>query len=130
MHRLGSSDHGVLGTLHATRGIDLVPVVFAVDGEVVGVPIDEVKPKSSTNLQRTKNLADDPRATLLVEGWDHDDWTRLWWVRAELRRIQPDAAANESLDVQLREKYSQYQGTTFAGVLTFEIASLYGWSAT
>ena len=32
-----------------------------------------------------RNLEADPRATLLVEHWDRSDWSRLWWVRAELR---------------------------------------------
>ena len=40
----------------------------------VGVPIDQVKPKSSSRLQRERNLEADPRAALLVEHWNRDDW--------------------------------------------------------
>jgi hypothetical protein len=83
--RLESHDHGILCTVHAERGVDAVPVAYAVDDDgYVGVPIDRVKPKASLRLQRERNLEADPRATLLVEHWDRSDWSRLWWVRAEL----------------------------------------------
>jgi PPOX class probable F420-dependent enzyme len=78
---LRTSDHGVLGTVHPVRGVDAVPVVFAVDGSLVVVPIDTVKAKSTTRLQRVVNLTEDPRCVLLVDHYD-DDWSTLWWVRA------------------------------------------------
>ena len=91
--RLAAHDHGVLCTVHAERGVDAVPVVYVVDDDgCVGVPIDRVKPKASPRLQRERNLSADPRAALLVEHWDRGDWSRLWWVRAELR-WQGDASA-------------------------------------
>lgn len=77
---LRTSDHGVLATVHPERGVDAVPVVFAVDGEQVVVPVDTVKAKSTTRLQRLINLAQDPRCVLLVDFYDAD-WSRLWWVR-------------------------------------------------
>ena len=84
--RLAAHDHGILCTVHPERGVDAVPVVYAVDDDgYVGVPVDRVKPKASTRLQRERNLETDPRGTLLVEHWDRHDWSQLWWVRAELR---------------------------------------------
>src|SRR5688572_22635122 len=84
--RLAAHEHGILCTVHAERGVDAVPVAYVVDEDgFVGVPVDRVKPKVSSRLQRERNLEQDPRATLLVEHWDRDDWSRLWWVRAELR---------------------------------------------
>ena len=77
---LVTSDHGVLATVHADRGVDAVPVVFAVDGERIALPVDTVKAKSTTRLQRLVNLADDPRCVLLVDHYD-EDWSKLWWVR-------------------------------------------------
>ena len=75
--RLELHDHGILCTVHAERGVDAVPVAYAVDDDgYVGVPIDLVKPKASLRLQRERNLEADPRATLLVEHWDRDDWYR------------------------------------------------------
>lgn len=65
--RLAQHVHGVLCTLHPRRGPDPQPVVYAVtDDGYVGVPIDTVKPKTSSRLQREDNLAADPRGSLLV----------------------------------------------------------------
>jgi len=78
--RLGAAGHGVLGTVHARRGVDAVPVVYVVaDGGLV-VPIDAVKPKRGPRLQRLRNLDADPRVVLLADHYD-DDWSQLWWVR-------------------------------------------------
>jgi PPOX class probable F420-dependent enzyme len=77
---LRTSHHGVLATVHPERGVDAVPVVFALAGERVVVPVDTVKQKATTRLQRLVNLAQDPRCVLLVDHYD-DDWSRLWWVR-------------------------------------------------
>jgi hypothetical protein len=49
--RLAAHDHGILCTVHAERGVDAVPVVYVVDDDgYVSVPIDRVKPKSSSRL--------------------------------------------------------------------------------
>ena len=107
--RLERADHGVLSTLHPTRGIDSVPVCFVVAGDVVGIPIDTVKPKRSTRLGRLRNLEADPRATLLVEHWDADDWTALWWVRVSVLLTEVDASQLAELTALLLAKYAQYE---------------------
>lgn len=132
--RLAAHDHGVLATVHPERGVDAVPVVYAVHRGHVGVPVDRVKPKASTRLQRQRNLEADPRATLLVEHWDRDDWTRLWWVRAELRHEPEPEAELGAGDVEgrlgaaLEAAFPQYAGQPFAGVLVFRIVAVTGWS--
>ncbi|MEM9130978.1 MAG: hypothetical protein AAF962_12690 [Actinomycetota bacterium] len=129
--RLAAADHGVLCTLHQRRGVDAVPVVFALgEDDHLAVPVDVVKPKTSTRLQRRRNLETDDRATLLVEHWDPADWSRLWWVRAELRWLDaPSAAVVESLSARLVDGYEQYRHRPFADVLVFGIVGLTGWSA-
>lgn len=129
--RLATHDHGVLSTLNPDRGIDAVPCVFAVERDgFVGVPIDTVKPKSSTRLQRQRNLEHHPRATLLVDHWDRVDWSRLWWVRAELLWVpEPTPQRVESLSVLLSERYPQYADRPFAAVMVLRIDSVTGWSA-
>jgi hypothetical protein len=129
--RLESHDHGILCTVHPERGVDAVPVAYAVDQDgYVGVPIDRVKPKASLRLQRERNLEADPRATLLVEHWDRGDWSRLWWVRAELR-WQGDAVASltAALAARLAGRYPQYQDQPFARVLVLHIVGVVGWAA-
>ena len=129
--RLAAHDHGVLCTVHAERGVDAVPVAYAMDDEgYVGVPVDRVKPKSSWRLQRERNLEADPRAALLVEHWDPADWSRLWWVRAELR-WQSDAGAGReaALAARLAGRYPQYRDQPFARVLVLRIVGVAGWAA-
>lgn len=131
LRRFTAYDHGVLATVHARRGVDAVPVVYAVhpDG-FVGVPIDRVKPKASGPLQRERNLLADPRATLLVDHWDPGDWTRLWWVRAQLHgETGPSTAHVEVLSRLLAHRYPQYRDQPFDRVLVFRITDLTGWSA-
>jgi hypothetical protein len=129
--RLAAHDHGILCTVHAERGVDAVPVAYVVDEDgYVGVPIDRVKPKASSRLQRERNLEADPRATLLIEHWDRDDWSRLWWVRAELR-WQGDAAASRSASLAegLAGRYPQYRDQPFHRMLVLRIVAVTGWAA-
>jgi hypothetical protein len=127
--RLAAHDHGILCTVHAERGVDAVPVAYVVDDDgYVGVPVDRVKPKASSRLQRERNLEADPRATLLVEHWDAGDWSQLWWVRAELR-WQADAARAAALAAQLAGRYEQYRDQPFTRVLVLRIVGITGWAA-
>jgi hypothetical protein len=103
-------------------------VCFAVEGTVVAVPIDSVKPKASDELQRTKNLSADGRAVLLCDRWDRADWSRLWWVRASLDRVDTGEADRARYERLLSEKYPQYRDRPFSGLLTFRISGLTGWS--
>ncbi|PUA81816.1 pyridoxamine 5'-phosphate oxidase family protein [Nocardioides currus] len=129
--RLAEHVHGVFATLHPERGPDPTPVVYAVsDDGHVGVPIDTVKPKASSRLQREDNLAADPRGSLLVEHWDAEDWTRLWWVRAECRHVpDPSDALAEELADRLARTVPQYADKPFHRVLVCRIVKVTGWAA-
>ena len=129
--RLATHDHGILCTVHAERGVDAVPVVYAVDESgYVGMPVDRVKPKASSRLQRERNLEADPRATLLVEQWNRDDWSQLWWVRAELRWQGDDTGREQALAIRLAEIYPQYRhDQPFSRILVLHIVGVTGWAA-
>jgi len=119
----------VLGTLHPERGVDLVPAVFAVDGDLVWIPIDAVKPKASARLQRLANIERDPRVTLLTERYD-DDWSQLWWVRATGRARETDARQLARARTGLAARYPAYAdpaSITTAIAVTVERWS--GWTA-
>ena len=123
----------MLSTVDADRGVHAVPVCFTVVDDLVAVPIDTVKAKRSTDLRRSANTAADPRATLLVDHWDRHDWQQLWWVRADLTRLDDavlDPAVVRRLEAGLRDRYPQYRDAPFAGVLVFHVDRLTGWSAT
>lgn len=130
-HRLADHVHGVLATLHPRRGPDPQPVVYAIseDGHV-GVPIDKVKPKASSRLQREDNLEADPRGALLVDHWDAGDWSRLWWVRADLEHVtDPPQALLDELADRLARTVPQYADKPFHRVLVCRITAVTGWSA-
>src|SRR5262245_53625913 len=59
----------------------LVPVCFALLGDMLFIPIDE-KPKSTTRLARIRDIERDARVTLLVDHYE-EDWERLVWVRID-----------------------------------------------
>ena len=129
LRRAAAADHAMLGTLRAGTGPDLVPATYVIDGNLVAIPVDTVKPKTSMSLQRTRNLEADPRATLLVEHWELARWPRLWWVRLRLERSDEDLSTVERLEMGLRARYPQYRETPFAELLTFRITDVTGWAA-
>jgi PPOX class probable F420-dependent enzyme len=128
--RVEAAHHGVLATRHQVRGVDLVPVVFVMSGDrQIFVPIDTVKQKTTTRLQRLDNLAYDPRCSLLVEHYDAD-WTRLWWVRISGTGTEaaPDTVADNL--PRLADRYPQYAepGSIGAGIIITPTTIL-GWQA-
>lgn len=125
-NRLADERFGVLGTINSDGSPHLVPVVFAVVGDHIVAPVDAIKPKRTTRLRRVRNLEERPRACLLV---DHrsEDWSELWWVRADLRYVG-DATDDEA--AALRERFPQYEpDDALTAVLRLRIEGITGWSA-
>jgi PPOX class probable F420-dependent enzyme len=127
--RLASTGHGVLATVHRDRGVDAVPVVFAFSRGRILVPIDTIKPKRTTDLQRTKNLRADPRCALLAEHYS-EDWEHLWWVRVHARgSVCPEEALDAARRV-LAERHPRYSVEgSIAAVLVLDPESFSGWAA-
>jgi PPOX class probable F420-dependent enzyme len=124
---LSEATHGVLATAHAERGVDAVPVVFIVDGEWIVIPIDTVKAKTTTRLQRLKNIVVDARVVVLVEHYD-DDWTELWWVRANGRAVE--APVTDAWLDAFAAKYPDYKEPgVIHSVILMTASSVTGWSA-
>ena len=69
-----------LATTEAGAAPHLVPICYALEGDVLYSAVDE-KPKRSQRLKRLANIRADARVTVLVDHYE-EDWTRLWWVRA------------------------------------------------
>lgn len=95
----------------------LVPVVFAVaadTNDVVYTAVD-AKPKTTRRLRRLANIDDNPRVSLLVDHYA-EDWTQLWWVRADgLATVHTDGDAVDLGHRLLRAKYPQYQLVSLDG---------------
>ncbi|WP_020673369.1 TIGR03668 family PPOX class F420-dependent oxidoreductase [Amycolatopsis nigrescens] len=119
-----------LATAAADGVPHLVPVTFAVDGDRIVFAVDH-KPKSSTDLRRLRNIRANPAVAFLVDHYE-DDWSLLWWARAdgvaEVRTASADRAAPVEL---LRAKYPQYRTHPPEGdVVTTHVHTWRGWTST
>jgi PPOX class probable F420-dependent enzyme len=119
----------MLATVGADGVPHLVPVVFAVHGNVVYTAVD-AKRKSTRRLRRLANIEHNPRVSMLVDHYD-DDWSQLWWVRADgvavIHQSGEEMATGYAL---LRRKYVQYQRIALDGpVVTIEVQKWSSWQA-
>jgi PPOX class probable F420-dependent enzyme len=117
-----------LATVGATGRPHLVPVVFALDGDVLFTAVD-AKPKRTTALKRLENIAANPRVALLADHYD-EDWDALWWARADgVARVASDADARRGIAL-LVERYEQYRAAPPRGpVIAVAIERWSGWRA-
>ena len=113
-----------LATVGANGAPHLVPVVFAVVGSTIVSAVDH-KPKTTTRLRRLANIEANPWVSLLVDAYD-EDWSRLWWARADGR-----ADVHETWDLApLVARYEQYADHAPTGpVIVVEVDRWSGWSA-
>jgi PPOX class probable F420-dependent enzyme len=118
-----------LATVGADNTPHVIPVTFAVDGGRIVTAVD-AKPKRGGRLQRLENVAANPRVALLVDEYD-EDWTRLWWVRADgVADIIERGAALERAFGLVRERYAQYRSVELVGpAIEVEVERWVGWSA-
>ena len=109
----------------------MVPIVFAVDGDVVYSIVDP-KPKRGPQLKRLANLEANPRVTLLVDRYE-EEWRALWWVRADgTAAIQEDGPDRDRTIELLAAKYEQYAEWTepFGAAVVMHIDRWSSWSFT
>jgi PPOX class probable F420-dependent enzyme len=127
--RFAGSRVARLATAGADNAPHVVPVTFAVDGDRIVMAIDS-KPKRAGRIQRLQNVAANPRVALLVDDYD-EDWTRLWWVRADgTARIVEGGAVLERAFELLRERYAQYRSVELIGpAIEVQVKRWVGWSA-
>ena len=133
---LASARRAVLATIALDGQPRLVPICFVVEGvqPTLYTPIDD-KPKRDDDplaLARVRDIAADPRVTVLVDRWD-EDWTRLAWLRAEGRAslIAPGESPAEHVAAiaALRAKYPQYATHRLEErpIIRIELDRLIGW---
>jgi PPOX class probable F420-dependent enzyme len=105
----------------------LVPVCFAIDGHTIYHAVDH-KPKATRELARIRNVLAEPRAALLADYYDDEDWTQLWWVRADGTARVLDRAPH-AIEL-LVERYPQYLEHRPEGpVIALDVERISGWSA-
>lgn len=117
-----------LATVSAEGRPHVVPIVFALDGDTLYFAID-AKPKKTTRLARLRNIAANPAVSVLIDHYE-DDWTKLWWVRADgtAHIVTGDAEAQRATDL-LAKRYEQHATQRPGGpVVAIHIDRLTGWT--
>ncbi|PJE08658.1 TIGR03668 family PPOX class F420-dependent oxidoreductase [Mycobacterium sp.] len=107
----------------------LVPVVFAVDGDVIYTGVD-AKPKKTRRLRRLANIEHNPAVSLLVDHYA-PDWSQLWWVRVDgTATVATEGDAVRTGYRLLLAKYPQYQSVPLDGpVIVVSATRWLGWHA-
>lgn len=128
-----------LATLNVDGSPHQIPIVFTWHDGCFWSPID-AKPKRKVQLTRVANAISNPIASVLIDKYD-DDWTQLWWIRADLEitvvqlhEAEPEilAIARQAIS-KLEEKYLQYASTPIlrepATILSMRRTALTSWCA-
>jgi PPOX class probable F420-dependent enzyme len=108
----------------------IVPIAYALDGEMIYSAVD-AKPKASDALARLRHIEANPGVSVLVDAYD-DDWTRLWWVRADgVATVVADGPVRDAALRALRAKYDQYADPrqAFGAAIVIRVQRWIGWSA-
>lgn len=111
----------------------VVPLCFAIDGDVAWSIVDEKPKRTKTRLRRLRNIEKNPRATLLVDFYD-EDWSALWFVMAECdASVVADEREFDRALALLRGKYPQYRAMPLAfathPVIRLSIRRVVSWRA-
>ena len=115
-----------LATVDAAARPHLVAVTFALDGDSIFTAVDQ-KPKRTRALKRLANIEVNSHVALLADYYA-DDWSQLWWVRADGQaRVHAEHARALEL---LRARYEQYAAEPPGGpVIEIAVERWSGWAA-
>ena len=128
--RLAGARVARLATVGGDGQPHVVPVTFAVDGDLIYTAVD-YKPKKSANLRRLRNIRENPRVALLVDHYA-ENWDELWWARVDgwASVVEDEQALQDPLDV-LANRYEQYRERRPSGpVIVIQADRWKGWSGT
>jgi PPOX class probable F420-dependent enzyme len=120
-----------LATVDELGQAHVVPVIFAVDGDVFYSPTD--KPKGNKpRPKRLRNLDHNQWVTVLADVYD-EDWLMAWWVRlrGEGRVVGDGPERTHALNLVDR-KYRQFDGPRYlkdgGPVVAVDIKDWLGWA--
>ena len=127
--RFAQSPVARLATVTSEGVPHLVPVVFAVDQDLIYTAVD-AKPKTTQRLRRLANIKANPQVSLIVDHYA-EDWTQLWWVRADgVATVHSGDQAMHTGYRLLRAKYPQYQSVSLNGpVIAVAVRRWSSWHA-
>jgi PPOX class probable F420-dependent enzyme len=127
--RFAEASVAYLATVGADGAPHIVPITFAVEGDVIYTAVD-AKPKRDRPLRRFENVRVNPPVSVLVDRYD-DDWARLWWARADGNAsVVTDGHELERALSALRARYPQYARVALAGpAMSITVSRWSGWSS-
>lgn len=127
---LGEARVARLATVTPAGLPHVVPVTFALDDDHFYSAVD-AKPKTTLSLQRLANIRASPQVAVLADSYS-EDWSSLWWVRADGHAVVLDEAAAVARPVELLQaRYEQYRQTPPGGaVIAVAVERWTGWAAT
>jgi PPOX class probable F420-dependent enzyme len=100
-----------LATADAAGHPHVMPVCFAVADASIYIVIDQ-KPKrgDALSLKRVRNVLANPRAALVADVYDDEDWARLGWVLVSGAASALTSGTERAEAIAaLRARYPQYQ---------------------
>ena len=127
--RFASRPVARLSTVRPDGAPHVVPVVFALVEDTMYSAVD-AKPKRTSRLQRLANIRAEPRCALLVDHYE-EDWSQLWWVRADGRGVVIDEPPPDHPGLRaLAERHPQYRAQPPSGPLIVVTVDRWsGWSS-
>jgi PPOX class probable F420-dependent enzyme len=127
--RLAGARVAHLATASAGGQPHVVAVTFAVDSDRIYTAVDR-KPKTTANLKRLRNIAENPLVAVLADHYS-DDWDHLWWARADGRAAILAGAEEMATPLALlTARYPQYRESRPDGpVIAIEVDHWTAWSA-
>jgi PPOX class probable F420-dependent enzyme len=131
--RFGAARVARLATVTAAGAPHLVPITFALLDESTIVTAVDAKPKRTAALRRLDNIAANPAVSVLADHYS-DDWSELWWVRADgTARVvgagESRAGRRASAIDALAARYAAYRDQSPDGALiVITVARWSGWS--
>jgi PPOX class probable F420-dependent enzyme len=127
--RLAGARVAHLATVDPEGRPHLIPICFALAGETIYNAVDH-KPKRTSRLRRLSNVAVNPRVAVLADHYEDEDWSKLWWVRADGRGRVLDPGSTEARRAVelLCERYAPYRQSPPSGpVLAVDVERWLGW---
>lgn len=117
-----------LATVSAEGEPHLVPITFALlDPDTLVTAVDH-KPKRTQALRRLANIAVNPAVSVLTDHYE-EDWSRLWWVRADGTAQVREAADAPAEVAALSARYPQYAERPPEGpVIVVAVRRWSGWA--
>ncbi len=104
-----------LATADAAGVPHVVPICYALVGDVFYFIVDDKPKRRRTGLKRLRNIAENPRVALLIDHYDDEDWAGLAYllVHGQAAAVEDAQEYAAALDA-LRQRYPQYRSMRLA----------------